>query len=190
MASTATAGTAGEPFQLPEMYNFPPFFTRQPNESTWKEQRQQWCDLVLAYYRHNRLYSMSLAEAVTEPPFANRQLRRALRVDVLREIVDELVKQGNAVWVGAKNTKDTCLVFWRKPEVWATMIHQWASERGLLNAVLTVFELANGDDTAGQEFHGLDAATLRRALDVLQSQGKAQLFVGTSDEDLGVKLFA
>ncbi|KAJ2099660.1 Vacuolar protein-sorting-associated protein 25, partial [Coemansia sp. RSA 922] len=181
MATTATA--SGEPFQFPEMYNFPPFFTlgtqpeplcnntqnqsankqyvlcvslelrkrsRQPNESTWKEQRRQWCDLVLAYYRHNRLFSMSLAEAVTEPPFANRQLRRALRVDVLREIVDELVKQGNAVWVGAKNTKDTCLVFWRKPEVWASMIHQWASERGLFNSVLTVFELANGDDTVGQ----------------------------------------
>ncbi|KAJ2022216.1 hypothetical protein GGI06_001916 [Coemansia sp. S85] len=164
--------------------------SRQPNESTWKEQRRQWCDLVLAFYRHNRLYSMSLAEAVTEPPFANRQLRRALRVDVLREVVDELVKQGNAVWAGAKGTKDICLVFWRKPEVWATMIHQWASERGLFNTVLTVFELANGDDTAGQEFHGLDAATLRRALDVLQSQGKAQLFAGASDEDLGVKLFA
>ncbi|KAJ1839896.1 Vacuolar protein-sorting-associated protein 25, partial [Coemansia sp. RSA 486] len=49
--------------------------------------------------------------------------------------------------------------------------------------------LTNGDDTVGQEFHNLDAATLRRALDVLQSQGKAQLFVGTSDEDMGVKFF-
>ncbi|KAI8320400.1 vacuolar protein sorting 25 [Martensiomyces pterosporus] len=133
---------------------------------------------------------MTLAEAVTGPPFNNKQLRRSLRVDVLREIIDELVKQGNAVWTGPKNTKDTCLVFWRKPEEWASLVYQWASERGLLNTVLTVFELANGDDTIGQEFHDLDPTTLRRALDILQSQGKAQLFVGTSDEDAGVKFFA
>ncbi|KAJ2706992.1 hypothetical protein FB645_001133 [Coemansia sp. IMI 203386] len=176
-------------FQFPEMYNFPPFFTRQPNEATWREQRRQWCELILAYYKHNRLYSLSLAEAVTEPPFTNRQIHRSLRVDVLRELVEDLVKQGNAVWTGAKNTKDSCLVFWRKPDVWANMIHQWANERGMFNTVLTLFELTNGDDTVGQEFHNLDAATLRRALDVLQSQGRAQLFVGTSDEDMGVKFF-
>ncbi|KAJ1722204.1 hypothetical protein LPJ53_003337 [Coemansia erecta] len=187
VSAVVDASTAS--FQFPEIYSFPPFFTRQPNEATWKEQRRQWCDLILAYYRHNRLFSMSLAEAVTEPPFANRQIHRALRVDVLREIVDELVKQGHASWTGARNSKDSCLLFWRKPEVWASMIHQWANDRGMLNTVLTLFELASGDDTIGQEFHGLDSTTLRKALDILQSQGKAQLFVGTSDEDLGVKFF-
>ncbi|KAJ1889524.1 hypothetical protein LPJ66_007982 [Kickxella alabastrina] len=189
MSNTTAVPTPGA-FQFPEIYNFPPLFTRQPNESTWQEQRRQWCDLILAYYRHNRLYSLTLAEAITEPPFTNRQIHRSLRVDVLRELVDDLVKQGNASWTGAKNAKDSCLVLWRKPEVWASMIYQWANERGLFNTVLTVFELANGDDTVGQEFHNLDSVTLRRALDVLQSQGKAQLFVGTSDEDMGVKLFA
>ncbi|KAJ2007264.1 Vacuolar protein-sorting-associated protein 25 [Coemansia thaxteri] len=185
-----TSPGSATPFQFPEIYSFPPFFTRQPNESTWREQRRQWCELILAYYRHYRLYSISLTEPAREPPFANRQVSRVLPADALREVVDELVKQGNAVWTGAKNTKDACLVLWRKPDVWASMIHQWASERGLLSTVLTVFELTSGDDTVGQEFHDLDAATMRRALDVLQSQGKAQLFAGSSDEDLGVKLFA
>ncbi|KAJ1834318.1 hypothetical protein LPJ63_002050 [Coemansia sp. RSA 2711] len=181
---------AGAQFQLPEIHNFPPFFTRQPNEDSWAEQRRLWCDLILAYYRHHRQYQLSLAEAVTEPPFSNRQIHRSLRVDTLREIVDELVRQGHAVWSGPKGAKDTCLIYWRKPEVWASMIHQWASDRGLCNTVLTLYELANGDDTAGQEFHNLDPATLRRSLEVLQSQGKAQLFVGTSDDDAGVKIFA
>ncbi|KAJ2806458.1 Vacuolar protein-sorting-associated protein 25 [Coemansia guatemalensis] len=40
------------------------------------------------------------------------------------------------------------------------------------------------------EFHGLDLPTLRRSLEVLQSQGKAQLFAGSSDDDMGVKFFA
>ncbi|KAJ1955605.1 Vacuolar protein-sorting-associated protein 25 [Linderina pennispora] len=133
---------------------------------------------------------MTLSEAVLSPPFHNYQIKRILRVDVLREIVDELVKQGNAVWVGPKHTKDMCLVFWRKPEEWAAMIHQWVTDRGMINTVLTVYELTNGDDTGDQEFSGLDTVVLRRALDILQSQGKAQLFVGSSDDDLGVKFFA
>ncbi|KAJ2782235.1 hypothetical protein H4R18_002379 [Coemansia javaensis] len=183
------AAATGAPFQFPEIYSFPPFFTRQPNEDTWKEQRRQWCDLVVAFHRHHRRSSLALAEAVAEPPFANRQIRRALRVDTLREIVDELVNQGHAAWSGPKNTRDTCLIFWRKPEVWAGILHRWASERGLCNTVLTLYELANGDDAADQDFHGLDHATLRRSLEALQGQGKAQLFVGSSDEDMGVKFF-
>ncbi|KAI9505230.1 ESCRT-II complex subunit-domain-containing protein [Coemansia spiralis] len=176
-------------FQFPEIYNFPPFFTRQPNDSTWKEQRRMWCDLILSYYKYNNLSSMTLAEAVSDPLFNNKQIHRSLRVDTLREVVEELVKQGNACWTGPKNTRDACLIFWRKPEAWASIIHQWASENGMFNMVFTFFELANGDDTVEQEFHGLDPLTLRRALDVLQGQGKAQLFVGTSDEDIGVKFF-
>ncbi|KAJ2610625.1 hypothetical protein H4S08_003534 [Coemansia sp. RSA 1365] len=177
-------------FEFPEIHNFPPFFTRQPNEDTWKVQRQLWCDLILAFYKHNRLSLMPLAEAATESPFSNRQIHRSLQVDTLREIIEELVKQGHAVWTGPKNSKDTCMVYWRKPEVWANIIHMWACEQGLCNTVLTLYELANGDDTVRQEFHGLDLSTLRRSLEVLQSQGKAQLFAGTSDDDMGVKFFS
>ncbi|KAJ2770137.1 hypothetical protein IWQ56_002279 [Coemansia nantahalensis] len=186
----ATGGGAGARFQLPEIHSFPPFFTRQPNEDTWKEQRRLWCDLVVAFCRHHRRSALAVAEAVNEPPFSNPRIRRALRVDTLREVVDELVSQGHAAWTGPKGSaRDTCLVFWRKPEVWAAMLHQWAADRGLCNTVLTLYELANGDDTADQEFHGLDYATLRRSLEALQSQGRAQLFAGSSDEDLGVKIF-
>ncbi|KAJ2726982.1 Vacuolar protein-sorting-associated protein 25 [Coemansia sp. Benny D115] len=187
--AAATAGATGA-FRFPEIYSFPPFFTRQPNEATWHEQRRQWCDLILAYYKHHRLYRLHLADAITEEPFTNRQIHRALRADVLRELLEHLVDQGNAAWTGAKNSRETCLVFWRKPEVWGAMIHQWASDRGLLSTVLTFFELSNGDDTEDQEFHGLEPVILRRALDALQAQGKAQLFVGTSEDDMGVKFFA
>ncbi|KAJ2843175.1 Vacuolar protein-sorting-associated protein 25, partial [Coemansia erecta] len=164
-ATTIAAEASDSDFEFPEIYNFPPFFTRQPNESTWKEQRRMWCDLILAYFRHMRLSGMTLAEVVTEPPFSNRRIHRSLRVDMLREIVEELVKQGNACWTGPKNTNDACLVFWRKPEAWASIIHQWVSDAGMLNTVLTFFELANGEDTADQEFHNMDPVTLRRALD-------------------------
>ncbi|KAJ2715580.1 hypothetical protein H4R19_001129 [Coemansia spiralis] len=189
MTTGGSGSGAGAQFQLPEIHSFPPFFTRQPNSDTWKEQRRLWCDLVVAYFRHHRRSAMTLDEAVKEPPFSNPQLRRSLHIDTLREIVDEMVSQGHAAWTGSKGAKDACLVFWRKPEAWAAMLHQWASDRGLCNTVLTLYELANGDDTIGQEFHGLDYPTLRRSLEALQSQGRAQLFAGSSDEDLGVKIF-
>ncbi|KAJ1718007.1 Vacuolar protein-sorting-associated protein 25 [Coemansia biformis] len=186
----ATTTDANAQFQLPEIHNFPPFFTRQPNEDTWKEQRRLWCDLILAFYRHHRRCTMSLAEAVTEPPFSNRQIHRSLRVDALREIVDDLVKQGKSETARHAARRYGSLATQQPPEVWAGMMHQWASDHGLCNAVLTLYELANGDDTVGQEFHDLDLATLRRSLEALQSQGKAQLFVGSSDDDVGVKFFA
>lgn len=143
---TATQGN----FSFPEIYSFPPFFTRQPNGATWKEQRRLWCDLLLQFYRHHHLFTMTLADAINEPPFNNRQLHRCLRIDMLQDIVDELVRQGSAVWTGAKGTKNTCLIYWRNPESWATLIHQWVSDRGLLNTVMTVFELTNDDETTSQ----------------------------------------
>ena len=48
-----------------------------------------------------------------------------------------------------------------------------------------------GDEvTAGADFHGTDPVLFHRALEVLESQGKAAIFKGsTSDED-GVKFTA
>lgn len=39
------------------------------------------------------------------------------------------------------------------------------------------------------EFHGMDEELMKKALAVLSKSGKAQLFFGASDTDLGVKFF-
>jgi hypothetical protein len=36
-------------FQLPDLYNFPPFFTIQPVLITREKQLEQWRDLILKY---------------------------------------------------------------------------------------------------------------------------------------------
>lgn len=55
--------------------------------------------------------------------------------------------------------------------------------------VLTVWEIQNGEDSEGQEFFGLETKILLKALRALEAQGKAEVFSGTSDENLGVKFF-
>ena len=66
-------------------------------------------------------------------------------------------------------------------------MERWVDETGHRNAVLTLFELTEGEATAGTELHGLDADVLRRALAVLGKRGKAQVF--GQDGALGVKFF-
>eukprot|EP00956_Cyclotella_meneghiniana_P044091 scaffold301725_cov86-Cyclotella_meneghiniana.AAC.3 len=47
----------------------------------------------------------------------------------------------------------------------------------------------NGEDVNGMSFQGADEQLLRRALEILESQGKCTVFKGdTSDED-GLKFF-
>ena len=57
--------------------------------------------------------------------------------------------QGQGEW--KKDSKQTVLlVYWKKPEDWAQLIHQYVLETGQTGSVLTVFELLHGDETADQ----------------------------------------
>uniref|UniRef100_A0A8B9Z2R5 Vacuolar protein-sorting-associated protein 25 n=1 Tax=Buteo japonicus TaxID=224669 RepID=A0A8B9Z2R5_9AVES len=61
------------------------------------------------------------------------------------------------------------------------------SKNGLTNSVFTLYELASGDDTENEEFHGLDETMLLRALQALQQEHKAEII--TLDDGRGVKFF-
>ncbi|KAG7227703.1 hypothetical protein INR49_029465 [Caranx melampygus] len=83
--------------------------------------------------------------------------------------------------------KSRCLVMWRRPEEWGKLIYQWVSKNGMVNSVFTLYELSNGDDTEGEEFHGLEDWMLLRSLQALQTEGKAEII--TMDDGKGVKFF-
>ena len=59
-----------------------------------------------------------------------------------------LLTQGQGVMNG-----DRCFVLWNSVAQWASLIHNWAVDRGLTNTVLTLFEIHGGDDTEGEPFH-------------------------------------
>lgn len=54
---------------------------------------------------------------------------------------------------------------------------------------MTFYELLHGDDSQSAAFHDLDVAMFRKALGVLERQGKAQTFQGSSADSEGVKFF-
>lgn len=50
--------------------------------------------------------------------------------------------------VGAKG--GTAWVYWKRPEEWAEVVVAWVEDSGQKNTVLTLYELMNGEMTAGQ----------------------------------------
>uniref|UniRef100_A0A8C5BVT5 Vacuolar protein-sorting-associated protein 25 n=1 Tax=Gadus morhua TaxID=8049 RepID=A0A8C5BVT5_GADMO len=149
-------------FEWPWQYNFPPFFTLQPNVDTRQKQLAAWCSLALAYCRHHKLYTLDVMESQESPVFNNKKIERKLSTEAIQVVFEELRKKGNLDWLD-KN-KSRCLVMWRRPEEWGKLIYQWVSKVGMINSVFTLYELSNGDDTEGEEFHGLEEWILLRSL--------------------------
>lgn len=48
-----------------------------------------------------------------------------LKVGFLRELMEGMVEEGAAEWVGGKGSKVQALLYWLKPEEWANMISNW-----------------------------------------------------------------
>ncbi|KAI1074197.1 ESCRT-II complex, vps25 subunit [Whalleya microplaca] len=187
--TTTTATTTASPFDFPREYHFPPFFTRQTNLTTHHSQLEKWSVLILSYCRHHRLFKLSLSAPATEDLFHNRRLNRRLSVADAREVLDFMRKDGRVEYVdgGGAGGGDVVWVFWRTPEEWAALLEEWVDGTAQKGAVLTLYELTEGEGTRGTEFHGLDPELLQKALQVLVKRGKAQIF-GQEDQQ-GVKFF-
>ena len=65
-------------FQWPWQYEFPPFFTVQPNTDTRSKQLDAWCDLVLSYHRATKSYLLDVNEAQSSPLFYNSKINSIL----------------------------------------------------------------------------------------------------------------
>jgi len=91
-----------------------------------------------------------------------------------------------------ENNKDKrrCYLMWRTPDEWADLIYTWVANSGLSDTVCTLFELHSGDDTANEEFHGIDIGVLRKSLQVLEQRGKAHIFSAEDPHEEGVKFFS
>lgn len=47
-------------FEFPKIYNFPPFFTEQPNLNTFQSQLEQWKDIIINYCKFNKISALSI----------------------------------------------------------------------------------------------------------------------------------
>ncbi|CAG8518021.1 3596_t:CDS:2 [Cetraspora pellucida] len=160
----------------------------QTQPATRQTQIALWSEIILAYFMHHKLFRLELSESLNSELFDNKGIQRRIKLGTLQCIIDTMVKEGTAEW-DSQSKKNVALIYWRKPEEWATLINNWVFNSGMTNSILTVYEIAHGDITEGLEFHGLDHTILSKSLDILVKRGLAQLFQGTSTEDMGVKFF-
>ena len=88
-----------EPFEWPQHYHFPPFFSRQPNIETNSMRIQMWKDLILSYCRHNRVFVLNVREDVaTSPLFGNEAISRRLQPADANDIFHLMATAGLAEW--------------------------------------------------------------------------------------------
>lgn len=133
-------------FQWPWHFDFSPFFTIQPNLSTRDKQLKAWGRLVLDFCQFNRIYSIDLEEIAKSDLFNNRRLNRRLEESGIRAVFDFLEQQKHIEWKDKAKTR--CNIYWRRVEEWGQLIYEWASSIGLLNQVVTLYSLTQGEDSA------------------------------------------
>lgn len=64
---------------------------------------------------------------------------------------------------------------------WATMLLNWVEETGQRGAVLTVFEMTEGDAARGREWEGMPEGVFRRVVDAVVGRGRGAVFGGSAD---------
>ncbi|GAX78043.1 hypothetical protein CEUSTIGMA_g5485.t1 [Chlamydomonas eustigma] len=171
-------------FPYPSFFSFPPYFTLQPVKETRDKQSTLWGELILSFCKHFKIFIIAVEED-SFTLFCNPSINRKLNLEARRSFLDDLVKEGNALWLDASHQK--CLILWKKVQEWASLIHSFAKTYGLSDFVMSVEELSSGDDVRGTDLQGLHREILIRALKLLESQGKAKLFQGATPDEEGVK---
>ncbi|KAH9074704.1 ESCRT-II complex vps25 subunit [Lactarius deliciosus] len=176
-------------FLLPSIHSAPPFFTQQPNTATQAGFTEQWTRLLLAYARHRRLFTLRLEDAEVpggewDEVLRNPRINKRLMPNHLAHVLDAMVNKDLAVYEPAKQTR-AVLLYWRSPEEWADVLHEWATNTGQLNTILTFYEIS--DPPVPSALSGIPESLLRGAIAVLAKSGRAQL-ISISGGD-GVRFF-
>lgn len=170
--------------KYPEFYSFPPFFTIQPVLATREKQLALWRDLIVRYHTQYKLKTLVVHEC---PLWRNDSIGRKLDTRGIMDVMDDVVAKGHGEWLDDAHTQ--CRILWRKPEELATDIYQWAASNGQIGSVCTLYELHSGEDVNGMSFQGLDEELLRRALTILEEEGKCTVFKGETSSEDGIKFF-
>eukprot|EP00531_Pseudo-nitzschia_arenysensis_P016201 CAMPEP_0116142244 /NCGR_PEP_ID=MMETSP0329-20121206/14806_1 /TAXON_ID=697910 /ORGANISM="Pseudo-nitzschia arenysensis, Strain B593" /LENGTH=176 /DNA_ID=CAMNT_0003637469 /DNA_START=271 /DNA_END=801 /DNA_ORIENTATION=- len=175
---------AGGEFEYPEFYSFPPFFTIQPVEATRQKQLALWRELILNYHTKHKLKTLVVHECSL---WKNDAIGRKLDKESIDIICKDLVASGHGEWLDEEMT--SCRILWRKPEELATDVYEWATATGNIGGICTLYELHSGEDVSGTSFEGIDEELLRRALAILEDEGKCTVFQGETSSEDGIKFF-
>eukprot|EP00586_Coscinodiscus_wailesii_P007302 CAMPEP_0172482020 /NCGR_PEP_ID=MMETSP1066-20121228/8300_1 /TAXON_ID=671091 /ORGANISM="Coscinodiscus wailesii, Strain CCMP2513" /LENGTH=128 /DNA_ID=CAMNT_0013244877 /DNA_START=390 /DNA_END=776 /DNA_ORIENTATION=+ len=122
------------------------------------------------------------------PLWNNSEINRRLAPEALRDVVADFVKSGHGEWED-EGVKTRVRILWRRPEQLASDVYDWAVREGFVGSVCTLYELHSGEDVEGMSFQGADEELIRRALAILEDQGKCTVFKGDTSSEDGIKFF-
>lgn len=187
-----TTNPSPSTFPWPAYTSFPPFYTLQPNTATRTRQLELWSSLITTYSAFHRLFRLTLS---SPPPdlFANPTLSRSLKPADVRTLLSHMSSPAGGQTIEfippASKTEQSNAVYvwWKSASEWADLLYAWVDETGQKGAVLTVYELRDGEGVGGREWVGMDEGMLMKVLAVLVKRGKAQIFGEGGGE--GVKFF-
>jgi len=145
---------------------------------------EQWRNLILNYHTTFKLKRLKVHDCML---FKNEKINRALNSEGILAVVNDFVESGYGEWEDETHTR--CRIFWRKPEQLSSDIYDWAEANGYIGNICTVYELHSGEDVNGMSFQGADEELLRKALSILEEQGKCTIFNGESSSEDGIKFF-
>ncbi|KAL0954021.1 hypothetical protein HGRIS_005176 [Hohenbuehelia grisea] len=182
--------TTSSGYLLPSIHSAPPFFTQQPNSSTQAVVTEHWTRIILGYARHRRLFFLRIEDAEVaggdwDEVFRNERINRRLLPDHLQTILASMAGKSQAVYEPPKQTR-AVLLYWRRPEEWAEVLHTWVSSTGHMNTIMTFYEIT--DPPVESPLSGIPEVLLRKAIAILAKTGRAQM-IGAADGD-GVRFFA
>ncbi|RNA30360.1 vacuolar -sorting-associated 25 [Brachionus plicatilis] len=180
--------------EFPWQYNFPPFFTLQPNEDTKRKQLDAWSDLVLAYCKFNRIFQFDVNEMQTSELFSNKKIDRKCSLDLICVIIDELVGRNKAEWqmhgIGKNSRRNNkCFIYWNALDEWARIIYDYVVKNGLQNTVCTIYELIDSEEVKKEPFYRLDRQIFLKSIKILENSRKAELIHLDDENEPGIKFF-
>ena len=160
-------------------------------EETRHKQLQLWREWCIQYQRqtvHDNNYSLSLQQASGTPLFTNTSIQRSLSTKDMQLVIDECVRSGHAEWTDQQHMN--CILTPTPYAEWASKLVQWATDLGLVNQILTVYEIHSGDLSYQSALHGVDGRIVLSAVQTLVREGQASLIEGSTVDETGVKIFA
>ncbi|AQZ15540.1 VPS25 (YJR102C) [Zygosaccharomyces parabailii] len=182
---------------LPPIYSFPPLYTRQPNSLTRRQQINSWIEIILQYGKARNGWCMTAEgcivaegmESNNESIFVNTEIQRSVPQVFINEIWSTMCQEGKAIGMDkGKKESPTYYIFWRSLDSWASLILQWFESAGKLQQVVTIYELTQGDESIGWEFHGMPEPLTAHCLESLCQRHRATLVNDEYGKPVAVKV--
>ncbi|KAF5389134.1 hypothetical protein D9757_004988 [Collybiopsis confluens] len=202
MALSTHTTTAGEPpfFYVPRLVLnslqvsfFLPYILL-PHSSPIASRKPLNCyrtvdQIILKYARHRRLFVIKVQDCEApgndwDEVLRNERINRKLLPSYLSYILAQMVSQKVAAYDPPKQDRSV-LIYWRLPEEWAEVLHEWVTSTGQLNTIMTFYEIT--DPPVESVLSGIPIAVLRQAIVILSKTNRAQL-IGIAEGE-GARFF-